>query len=96
MSVEERQRRQDDLDDRGIEHQTCVYLIEQGIENIGMGKSFLLAEAARLADRYGDPRGFFRPAAQSPEHKVKTGRNDPCPCGSGKKYKRCCISKTSE
>jgi SEC-C motif-containing protein len=21
----------------------------------------------------------------------KTGRNDPCPCGSGKKYKHCCI-----
>jgi len=20
----------------------------------------------------------------------KVGRNDPCPCGSGKKYKRCC------
>ena len=20
----------------------------------------------------------------------KTGRNDPCPCGSGKKYKHCC------
>ncbi len=20
----------------------------------------------------------------------KTGRNEPCPCGSGKKYKRCC------
>ena len=20
----------------------------------------------------------------------KAGRNDPCPCGSGKKYKRCC------
>ena len=24
----------------------------------------------------------------SPPHKV--GRNDPCPCGSGKKYKKCC------
>ncbi|MEO0071787.1 MAG: preprotein translocase subunit SecA [candidate division WOR-3 bacterium] len=24
----------------------------------------------------------------------KVGRNDPCPCGSGKKYKRCCGSKT--
>ena len=23
----------------------------------------------------------------------KPGRNDPCPCGSGKKYKRCCIGK---
>ena len=21
----------------------------------------------------------------------KTGRNDPCPCGSGKKYKQCCL-----
>jgi tetratricopeptide (TPR) repeat protein len=23
----------------------------------------------------------------------KTGRNEPCPCGSGKKYKRCCLPK---
>lgn len=22
----------------------------------------------------------------------KTQRNDPCPCGSGKKYKRCCLN----
>jgi len=22
-----------------------------------------------------------------------TGRNDPCPCGSGKKYKKCCMSR---
>ncbi len=25
--------------------------------------------------------------------KVKVGRNDPCPCGSGKKYKACCLDK---
>jgi hypothetical protein len=24
---------------------------------------------------------------------MKVGRNDPCPCGSGKKYKKCCIDK---
>jgi len=23
----------------------------------------------------------------------KVGRNDPCPCGSGKKYKKCCYPK---
>ena len=23
----------------------------------------------------------------------KIGRNDPCPCGSMKKYKKCCIDK---
>lgn len=25
---------------------------------------------------------------------VKAGRNDPCPCGSGKKYKKCCLSQS--
>ncbi len=24
---------------------------------------------------------------------MKVGRNDPCPCGSGKKYKKCCLQK---
>lgn len=27
---------------------------------------------------------------KSTETKLKIGRNDPCPCGSGKKYKKCC------
>lgn len=25
----------------------------------------------------------------------KIGRNDPCPCGSGKKYKQCCLLKSA-
>ena len=29
-------------------------------------------------------------APQRPAAKKKDGRNDPCPCGSGKKYKHCC------
>ena len=29
-------------------------------------------------------------APQRPATKKKVGRNDPCPCGSGKKYKHCC------
>ncbi len=27
---------------------------------------------------------------------MKIGRNDPCPCGSGKKYKKCCLKKSSD
>ena len=30
---------------------------------------------------------------ERPKKKVKIGRNDPCPCGSGKKYKHCCLNK---
>jgi len=33
---------------------------------------------------------------QQPEKKIKVGRNDPCPCGSGKKYKHCCLNKPKE
>jgi SWIM/SEC-C metal-binding protein len=29
------------------------------------------------------------PAKSAP----KVGRNDPCPCGSGKKYKKCCLDR---
>lgn len=33
---------------------------------------------------------FGTPSKQEPTRKKKIGRNDPCPCGSGKKYKFCC------
>jgi len=31
-----------------------------------------------------------RPSLAQQTNRTKIGRNDPCPCGSGKKYKRCC------
>jgi len=34
--------------------------------------------------------GPSAPAAPQPASGPKVGRNDPCPCGSGKKYKKCC------
>lgn len=33
----------------------------------------------------------YAPTQQAVSNKI--GRNEPCPCGSGKKYKRCCINK---
>jgi uncharacterized protein YecA (UPF0149 family) len=31
--------------------------------------------------------------APKSESKQRVGRNDPCPCGSGKKFKKCCIKR---
>lgn len=31
--------------------------------------------------------------ASQPARSLKVGRNDPCPCGSGQKFKKCCIDK---
>ena len=32
------------------------------------------------------------PVAQYTRASPKVGRNDACPCGSGKKYKKCCMA----
>lgn len=42
----------------------------------------------------------YEPADLADEEPIpvtaKIGRNDPCPCGSGKKYKKCCMHKHSQ
>jgi uncharacterized protein len=53
-----------------------------------------IAESAAAIYAYGrsiadGPRLPFR------RQTAKVGRNDPCPCGSGKKYKKCCGADTS-
>ncbi len=50
-------------------------------------------QAERL-DRLYDEDFLPEIAANSVPCKVeKIGRNDPCPCGSGKKFKKCCLYK---
>ncbi len=36
------------------------------------------------------PQSASEPGARTVKKENKVGRNDPCPCGSGKKYKKCC------
>ncbi len=33
----------------------------------------------------------YSPITEPIVKEKKVGRNEPCPCGSGKKYKKCCI-----
>ncbi len=40
-----------------------------------------------------DDDNFESEEKENKPKKEKIGRNDPCPCGSGKKYKKCCMSK---
>ena len=55
-------------------------------------------EIERLRQEQEDQPMFFGPpegAGHAPvvKKEKKVGRNDPCPCGSGKKYKKCCGNK---
>jgi preprotein translocase subunit SecA len=47
-------------------------------------------DGRRTSRRKGRGKSSKRAAAQSQAAYGKVGRNDPCPCGSGKKYKKCC------
>jgi len=38
-----------------------------------------------------NPLDQYARTHQQPQKKKKIGRNEPCPCGSGKKYKKCCL-----
>ncbi|HEX2227458.1 MAG TPA: HEAT repeat domain-containing protein [Candidatus Binatia bacterium] len=88
-----RKRWQETREDLAIRGRTCRWLIEQRLEDVGAGRAFLLAKAAELASRFGDPEGLLLPAETLQPRARKVGRNEPCPCGSGQKFKRCCLGK---
>jgi hypothetical protein len=61
------------------------------------GNSFSLSRRGLVADNPQPDRDlspiFETPATPIINRKERVGRNDPCPCGSGKKYKKCCLKK---
>jgi hypothetical protein len=42
-------------------------------------------------ERYLEETGDSAAGAGAPLRSEKVGRNDPCPCGSGNKYQKCCL-----
>ncbi len=47
------------------------------------------AQLRKLYANYRRKQGFSPPSEPAVSNKI--GRNEPCPCGSGKKYKKCCL-----
>jgi preprotein translocase subunit SecA len=71
-----------------IREDTVAYLARVNIQK---------AEPARrevprvlVMNRQPPVMGDSKAKPDRPKATVKVGRNDPCPCGSGKKYKNCC------
>jgi len=62
---------------------------ERVIDSMAAG---LLGAYRYFRQQMGPDGGTHRPEPQHTGSKI--GRNDPCPCGSGKKYKHCCGSAT--
>jgi preprotein translocase subunit SecA len=68
-----------------IQEQVATYIMKAHVEaNV---KREAVAEAQTVSTNAD--RGKSKPRAPIRRAEVKVGRNDPCPCGSGKKYKHC-------
>ena len=64
--------------------------IANAILNVQVQIRPLVPRATRYSGASGGAAGSMR---RAPRRRVKIGRNAPCPCGSGKKYKNCCLRK---
>ena len=68
------------------------------VERLDISKTIIGAKMAEESPSSVSPRekqsvygSAAKPSAsKEPVRVTKVGRNDPCPCGSGKKYKKCC------
>ena len=87
------------LDLSGSPEWTCLRILETGangntgrvrfqaIYRTGQGWGFLEEDSDFVQE---DGRWYYL-RGETSEGELKPGRNEPCPCGSGKKYKTCCL-----
>jgi uncharacterized protein len=72
-----------------------AFLHDKDGNSLVEGEPDELAELRRVASDLIAPsvqaiNSYWKACRRLPRRASKTGRNDPCPCGSGRKYKRCC------
>ncbi|NLI39195.1 MAG: preprotein translocase subunit SecA, partial [Clostridiaceae bacterium] len=71
---------------RNIQQDTVKMLLHIKKENIVVQRQQVARETSAI---HGEAQRTRQPKKREA---TKVGRNDPCPCGSGKKYKKCCGS----
>ena len=60
------------------------------IQPVREARAEITQKKQRVIEHRGEGGGGGGTPSQSKRDVEKVGRNDPCPCGSGKKYKKCC------
>ncbi len=79
-----------------IQQQSVTHFFHVEVSAEGSQERLQPQQPQALAHRGGDgsaARSSSRQKSAPVRRAKKVGRNDPCPCGSGKKYKKCCMKK---
>ena len=56
-------------------------------------EAWTTTQREHLGSYVAELRAYWQSKRQVVNTTPKVGRNDPCPCGSGKKHKKCCLAK---
>jgi len=95
---------EDDIEEAFTQHKPTLRLYQQDWltfydpDAISQRQARWAQEEEEVADEEALWEGIPHPTPSDPVNAVshvapKIGRNDPCPCGSGKKYKKCCLNR---
>jgi uncharacterized protein len=78
------------LTEDDTEPSTLSLFDENGPPSLSLKRLNAFADAIWAAYDLREMWRNFGPRVQTVHKAMTPGRNDPCPCGSGKKYKKCC------
>jgi SEC-C motif len=76
----------------GFEIEGQEFIVFESDGSIRTFFDYPTAEIERFINEYSSDASQGNADLAGATARLKTGRNDPCPCGSGKKYKKCCLA----
>lgn len=74
------------------EQENCPYIFIYS----PIAKELLTPEVLRIQRALMDDSWNHPAAKPVVPRKINASRNEPCPCGSGVKFKKCCLNKPAE
>lgn len=78
-----------------------VHYIDDAIKEMDWWACFEQSNEKKKEEKYNLKKLYkeidlLKKIQSDTDKKIKIGRNDNCPCGSGKKYKKCCMNKAEQ
>lgn len=73
------------------EHKLALTILRECLD--GGAAEYVTYSGTDTANDFEEPGDDVIAQARPAVSRRSVGRNDACPCGSGKKYKRCCLRK---
>ena len=70
-----------------------VNAIDANGNPVADAEAWTTTQRERLGSYVAELHAYWQSKRQVVNATPKVGRNDPCPCGSGKKHKKCCLAK---